>query len=281
MFREEIEDLKNLHMGRLARDPRAGTGRAGDRAFHRPRDGGEMRRPVPRLDRRGRDGHGLHLRAGADDAGDRPGARGPRHGEGPDQIRALHLRRAAGPPAAARTTEGGGVGKAIRLSVTLDGATRSFEMSPDQTVLEAALAHDIDVPFSCRAGVCSTCRCKVTEGEVAMDTNHALEDYEVAQGFALSCQSRPLSDRSASITTREGPMTLHRVQSFVAGEWVMPGPGARPIADAATGEVLPRRGMPVSISPLSGTSRSRAAAPRCAPWASTTARGCSRRWRPI
>jgi ring-1,2-phenylacetyl-CoA epoxidase subunit PaaE len=40
----------------------------------------------------------------------------------------------------------------------------------------------------------ATCRCKVTAGEVAMDTNHALEDYEVARGFALSCQSRPVSD---------------------------------------------------------------------------------------
>ena len=86
-------------------------------------------------------------------------------------------------------------GKTIQLSVTVDGATQSFEMSPDQTVLEAALAHDIDVPFSCRAGVCSTCRCKVTEGEVAMDTNHALEDYEVARGYALSCQARPMGDR--------------------------------------------------------------------------------------
>jgi ring-1,2-phenylacetyl-CoA epoxidase subunit PaaE len=92
-------------------------------------------------------------------------------------------------------TKAEATGKAIRFPCHARRRDAEFEMSPDQTVLEAALAHDIDVPFSCRAGVCSTCRCKVTEGEVAMDTNHALEDYEVAQGFALSCQSRPLTDR--------------------------------------------------------------------------------------
>jgi ring-1,2-phenylacetyl-CoA epoxidase subunit PaaE len=64
-------------------------------------------------------------------------------------------------------------------------------------VLEAALAQDIDVPYACRAGVCSTCRCKVTDGEVEMDANHALEDYEVRAGYALSCQSRPVSARLA------------------------------------------------------------------------------------
>jgi ring-1,2-phenylacetyl-CoA epoxidase subunit PaaE len=83
------------------------------------------------------------------------------------------------------------------LSVTLDGATRQIEMPAGATVLEAALAHDIDVPFSCRAGVCSTCRCRLTEGEVEMAANHALEDYEVAQGYRLSCQSFPLTERVA------------------------------------------------------------------------------------
>jgi ring-1,2-phenylacetyl-CoA epoxidase subunit PaaE len=81
------------------------------------------------------------------------------------------------------------------LNVTIDGATRAIEMPPGMTVLEAALAQDIEVPYSCRAGVCSTCRCRVTEGEVEMAANHALEDYEVARGYALSCQSFPLTDR--------------------------------------------------------------------------------------
>lgn len=84
--------------------------------------------------------------------------------------------------------------KAVQINVTLDGATYAFEMEPGQSVLEAALANNIDAPFACQAGVCSTCRCKLLKGEVDMLTNHALEDYEVERGYILSCQSYPVSD---------------------------------------------------------------------------------------
>lgn len=87
-------------------------------------------------------------------------------------------------------------GNAIEATVTLDGSTRSFTMARDgRTVLDAAIANHIDAPYSCKAGVCSTCRCKVLEGEVEMEVNHALEDYEVRAGYVLSCQAVPLSDR--------------------------------------------------------------------------------------
>jgi ring-1,2-phenylacetyl-CoA epoxidase subunit PaaE len=82
------------------------------------------------------------------------------------------------------------------VSVTLDGATRSFPMPKQgQSLLDAALAQKIDAPFACKAGVCSTCRARVLEGEAEMVANHALEDYEVRQGYVLTCQSYPLSDR--------------------------------------------------------------------------------------
>ena len=82
------------------------------------------------------------------------------------------------------------------VSVTLDGATRSFQMPKDgSALLDAALEHNIDAPYSCKAGVCSTCRAKVLEGEVEMEVNHALEDYEVEAGYVLSCQCIPLSDK--------------------------------------------------------------------------------------
>lgn len=82
------------------------------------------------------------------------------------------------------------------VSVTLDGTVRAFEMPKDGTaVLDAALANALDAPFSCKAGVCSTCRAKVLEGEVEMNANHALEDYEVQAGYVLTCQSLPLTDR--------------------------------------------------------------------------------------
>jgi ring-1,2-phenylacetyl-CoA epoxidase subunit PaaE len=53
----------------------------------------------------------------------------------------------------------------------------------------------MDAPHACKAGVCSTCKCRVIEGEVEMLANHSLEDYEIAQGFRLACQSYPLTER--------------------------------------------------------------------------------------
>ena len=84
--------------------------------------------------------------------------------------------------------------KGTELTVIIEGAQRSFEMSKGQSVLDAALANGQDAPFACKAGVCSTCMCKVLEGEVEMLSNHALEDYEVERGYVLSCQSYPLTD---------------------------------------------------------------------------------------
>ncbi len=87
-------------------------------------------------------------------------------------------------------------GNTCEVSVTLDGATRTFQMPKDGTaVLDAAIENNMDAPYSCKAGVCSTCRAKVLEGEVEMEINHALEDYEVRAGYVLSCQCIPLSDK--------------------------------------------------------------------------------------
>ena len=58
-------------------------------------------------------------------------------------------------------------------------------------VLEAALEVRSDAPFACKGGVCGTCRAKVLEGEVEMDTNYALEPDEIAAGYVLTCQSHP------------------------------------------------------------------------------------------
>jgi ring-1,2-phenylacetyl-CoA epoxidase subunit PaaE len=84
-----------------------------------------------------------------------------------------------------------------QAAITIDGATRTVRMSRDTSVLEAALANDLPAPYACTAGVCSTCLARVTEGEVEMRANHALEDDEVARGYVLTCQCYPLSDRVA------------------------------------------------------------------------------------
>jgi len=80
------------------------------------------------------------------------------------------------------------------VSVLMDGRRRNFSMKMDEeTVLDAAARAGVELPFSCRAGVCSTCRTKVIRGEVTMAQNYALEDWELEQGYVLACQSRPCS----------------------------------------------------------------------------------------
>ncbi len=80
------------------------------------------------------------------------------------------------------------------VTVILDGHRKQFDMQMDDlTILDAAREHGLELPYSCEGGVCSTCRTHVREGEVDMEVNFALEDWEVEQGFALACQSRPLT----------------------------------------------------------------------------------------
>jgi ring-1,2-phenylacetyl-CoA epoxidase subunit PaaE len=82
------------------------------------------------------------------------------------------------------------------VTVIMDGNHASFTMDKDkESVLDAGLRAGIDLRYSCKGGVCSTCRCKVLEGQIEMDVNYALEDYEVARGFVLSCQSFPVTDK--------------------------------------------------------------------------------------
>jgi ring-1,2-phenylacetyl-CoA epoxidase subunit PaaE len=78
-----------------------------------------------------------------------------------------------------------------QVSFVMDGRRRSFPMrTGDESILDAAARAGIELPFSCKAGVCSTCRTKLVRGEVAMAENYALEDWELEQGFILACQSR-------------------------------------------------------------------------------------------
>ena len=81
------------------------------------------------------------------------------------------------------------------VTITLDGRKSTFRLATDgPAVLDAALAVRSDAPFACKGGVCGTCRAKVLEGSVEMDTNWALEPDEVEKGYVLTCQSHPTSD---------------------------------------------------------------------------------------
>ncbi|TWD83576.1 ring-1,2-phenylacetyl-CoA epoxidase subunit PaaE [Kribbella amoyensis] len=85
---------------------------------------------------------------------------------------------------------------AAEVTVILDGRRSTFPLGEHaKAVLDATLAVRTDAPFACKGGVCGTCRAKVTEGTVRMDTNWALEQDEIRAGYVLTCQSHPTSPK--------------------------------------------------------------------------------------
>ena len=118
-------------------------------------------------------------------------------GLAPERIRTelFSLGAAVAAPARTRAPRPAALVRQCEVSLVMDGGTRRFSMPLDGSIslLDAALGVGIDVRHSCKSGVCATCRCKLTAGEIDMDAAHALEDYEVARGFRLACQSYPAS----------------------------------------------------------------------------------------
>jgi ring-1,2-phenylacetyl-CoA epoxidase subunit PaaE len=82
----------------------------------------------------------------------------------------------------------------VRVGFTLDGRRSTVGMEPDQTILDAAMRVRGGLPFSCKGGVCATCKARVLDGEVVMDKNFALVGDEIDAGFILTCQSHPVTD---------------------------------------------------------------------------------------
>lgn len=80
-----------------------------------------------------------------------------------------------------------------KATVLVDDETTEISVNSEQTILEAALKHDVDVPYSCQGGVCSSCICRITKGTAEMRQNSVLTDGEVAEGLVLSCQAVPTS----------------------------------------------------------------------------------------
>lgn len=85
--------------------------------------------------------------------------------------------------------------KRSKVSIKLDGVYVNFDLRyNDASILDAALATGADLPYACKGGVCATCKAKLIEGEVQMDTNYALVQDEINAGFILTCQSHPRSE---------------------------------------------------------------------------------------
>ena len=85
-----------------------------------------------------------------------------------------------------------------KIEVLIDGSKKIFYMNKTDDFIEKATQYGISVPYSCKNGMCATCRCKVSSGEVIMKKNFSLEDWEIKKGFVLSCQLEPI-DKEISL----------------------------------------------------------------------------------
>jgi ring-1,2-phenylacetyl-CoA epoxidase subunit PaaE len=227
MFKEELEDLKNRHMQRLVLHhvfSDAPTGHDDPHgAAHLPPEGaasdlGAARRPDAPLNTglMNRDKLGEFLRSVVPAAGiahayicgpfqmnDEAEAALLAAGVPEDRV---HIERFGVAPQAGQAA-GAGLGAVLhealpgdaeeaRIVIVRDGLRREITFRKLQpSILDAAAAAGMEVPFSCTSGVCGTCRAKVVEGRVRMERNFALDKAEVAAGFVLCCQAHPLTER--------------------------------------------------------------------------------------
>jgi ring-1,2-phenylacetyl-CoA epoxidase subunit PaaE len=192
MFKEELEDLKNRFVTRLAIypvfsreqvDAPLNMGRL-DRAKI-----GELLRTV--IDARAIDAAFVCGPFGMNDEAE---AALRDAGVAPEKI---HIERFGIPPSAEEAAlhrPKPGDARNARVTVVRDGLTREIEFLPDDpSILDAAARCGMDVPYSCKSGVCGTCRAKLVDGRVRMDRNFALEKGDLEAGFVLTCQSHPLT----------------------------------------------------------------------------------------
>jgi ring-1,2-phenylacetyl-CoA epoxidase subunit PaaE len=98
------------------------------------------------------------------------------------------------PPQPVRGDDAAVAGPASQVTVVLDGRSTTLALPKGEPVLDSAQRVRSDLPFACKGGVCGTCRARVTDGEVEMRRNYALEAAEVAAGYVLTCQTVPVSD---------------------------------------------------------------------------------------
>ena len=189
MFRDEIEDLKDRHMRRLSVFHVLSRERQELDILNGRLDAGKipaLLRLMPEPDHVFICGPETMI-SGARDALAAAGVAADR----------LHEERFTASPDGARglaPVASDAVPAAIAILV-LDGARIEVPLRPGETIIDGALRMGRDPPFSCKAGMCCTCRARLIEGRVEMAANYSLEPWETEAGYVLACQARPLTAR--------------------------------------------------------------------------------------
>ena len=193
MFKEELEDLKNRYLTRLALHPVFSREQVDSPLNSGRLDRDKIERFLPII---GIETVDQAFVCGPHALNDEVEAALLAAGLAPGRI---HVERFGVPPSAADATLHApreGDATTARITVVRDGLTREVGFQPDdESILAAASRAGMDVPFSCKSGVCATCRAKLLEGQVRMDRNFALEKADLDAGFILTCQAHPLTER--------------------------------------------------------------------------------------
>lgn len=190
MFREELEDLKNANMGRFNVIHILSDDSQDIDLFQGRIDADKCRALFANwIDL---SGVGMVYVCGPEPLMKTISTALEQHGVAKDRIRyelfaSAQSGRLPKPVSSSETSTKGVTGR-----VTIGGEKRSLTIHPGTSLLEAALAANVEAPYACKAGVCSTCKAKLNAGDVEMVSNHALEDYEVEAGYILTCQSHPV-----------------------------------------------------------------------------------------
>ena len=191
MFKEELQDLKNRHLIRFALH-RVVSREQVDTALNSGRlDGAKIAQLLPLVGP-----VDAAFVCGPHAMNDEVEVALLQAGIAPQRI---HVERFGVPPSAADAAlhlPQPGDATVAPLRIVRDGVTRDIAFQPgDESILAAAARAGLDVPYSCRSGVCATCRARLLEGQVRMARNFALEASDLAAGFILTCQAHPLTER--------------------------------------------------------------------------------------
>jgi ring-1,2-phenylacetyl-CoA epoxidase subunit PaaE len=193
MFREELADLKDRHLGRLAIQHVLSREEQDLPALNGRLDGAKVRillttmLPASSIDEAficGPEGMIADIEQALGELG-----------LAPEHIHVERFVSVHGGTPRQKPRMKAGAPAAHQALLVYDGKRREVPIAEGETILEAALRAGMDLPFACKGGMCSTCRARLIEGTARMDINYSLEAWELAKGYVLTCQAHPTSPR--------------------------------------------------------------------------------------